>query len=145
MNTVRHILEVKGNDIWSIHPTATVFDALRVMADKDVGSLLVMDNERMIGIVSERDYARKIILKGKASKETPVTEIMTSEVFTIHPEQTVQEAMEMMVRHKVRHLPVQEDDRLLGVISIMDVARAVIHDQRQTIKSLESRILAKEG
>jgi CBS domain-containing protein len=142
MNTVRHILQVKGDFVWSVLPEATVFDAIRLMADKDVGALLVMRGDQMLGIISERDYARKVILQGKASKETTVQEIMTQHVYTIHPDQTVEEAMDLMVHRHVRHLPVVEDDQVVGMISIMDTARTVIHAQRQTIKELERRMLA---
>src|SRR5512138_1926505 len=99
--TIRHILEVKGHDIWSINPGAYVFDALRIMSDKDVGALLVMDGDQMVGIMSERDYARKVVLLGKTSRDTRVEEIMSTKVFTIHPEQTVEEAMDVMTAHHI--------------------------------------------
>ena len=125
MNTIRHILQLKGSDIvWSISPDGTVYAALRLMADKGVGALVVMEGDRMVGIVSERDYARKVILQGKASKETPIREIMTSRVYTIHPDQTVEEAMDLMVTKHIRHLPVVENDGVIGVISIMDTTAA---------------------
>ncbi len=140
MNTVRHILQVKGYDVWSISPDGNVFDALRMMKDKGVGALIVMEGERMVGIMSERDYARKVILQGKSSKDTPVREIMTSKVFTIHPDQTVEEAMDLMVTKHIRHLPVVEDDAVIGVISIMDTTRSVIYVQREKIKELQGKI-----
>lgn len=143
MNTIRHILQLKGNIVWDISPNAMVFDALRLMADKDVGALLVMEGDKMVGIISERDYARKVILLGKSSRETRVSEIMTPQIYTIHPDQTVEEAMDLMVAHQIRDLPVVEDDHPLGMITIIDVARSMIHSQRQTIKELENRILAK--
>jgi CBS domain-containing protein len=143
MNTVRHILQLKGDFVWSIAPDATVFDAIRMMADKGAGALVVMVDDRIVGIISERDYARKVILQGRSSKETQVDEIMTRNVFTIHPDQTVEEAMDLMVKHHVRHLPVVEDDQVVGVISIMDTTRNVIYMMRKTIRDLESKILSK--
>lgn len=142
MNTVRHILQIKGFDVWAISPNATVFEALRMMADKDVGALLVMQGEKLLGIISERDYARKIVLQGKASKETLVRDIMTEKVFSVHPEQTAHEVMTLMTEKRVRHLPVVENERVIGMISIGDVLRNVIYQQRQTIRSLEDLILS---
>lgn len=138
--TIRHILEVKGRDIWSISPGTSVFDALRMMSDKDVGALLVMQGEEMVGILSERDYARKVVLLGKTSRDTRVAEIMSSKVYTIHPDQTVEEAMEVMNSHHIRHLPVVEGDQVLGVISIGDVVKAIIFKQRAAIKDLEDKM-----
>jgi CBS domain-containing protein len=140
MNTVRHILLLKGSDVWSISPEGSVYDALRLMADKSVGALVVMEGDHMVGIMSERDYARKVILQGKSSKETRVREIMTSRVYTIHPDQTVEEAMDLMVTKHIRHLPVVENDEVIGVISIMDTTRSVIYVQREKIKELEGKI-----
>jgi CBS domain-containing protein len=137
--TARHLLEVKGPDVWSIGPNATVYDALRMMADKQVGALLVMEDEKLVGIISERDYARKVILVGKTSRETLVREIMSSKLFTIHPDQTVEEAMELMTNHHVRHLPVVVDNKVMGVISIGDVVKNIIYRQRETIKNLTSK------
>ncbi len=144
MNTVRHILQVKGYDVWSTTPRTTVFDALRMMADKNVGALLVMDGEKVVGIFSERDYARKVVLQGRSSKETSVSEIMTSKLVTIHPDQTIEEAMEFMTNKRVRHLPVMEDDHLLGMISIGDVLREIIYVQLNTIRQMEEKILGRE-
>lgn len=138
LSTARHLLEVKGYDLWSISPNATVFDALRMMADKRVGALLVMDGDRMVGILSERDYARKVILVGKTSHDTLVKEIMSSTVYTIHPEQTVEEAMEIMTNRHIRHVPVVDGEDVLGMISIGDVVKNIIFRQRQTIKKLTS-------
>jgi len=140
MNTVRHVLQLKGNLVWTISPDASVFEALRVMAEKDVGALVVVHNGQIVGIISERDYARKIILLGKTSRDTPVSEIMTREVVTIHPDDTLDECMEAMSRHRVRHLPVIEGDEMVGIISIGDVVRTIIHDQREKIKELEERM-----
>ncbi|BAJ64582.1 CBS domain-containing protein [Anaerolinea thermophila] len=139
IQTVRHILEVKGSDVWSIGPDATVFDALRMMADKDVGALVVMENDKVVGIISERDYARKIILHGKSSKETLVREIMSTNLYTVHPDQTVEEAMEIMTNKRVRHLPVMEGETLLGMISIGDVVKNIIYRQREIIKSMSQK------
>ncbi|WP_298004725.1 MULTISPECIES: CBS domain-containing protein [Anaerolinea] len=139
IQTVRHILEVKGTDVWSIGPNATVFDALRMMADKDVGALLVMEDDKVVGIISERDYARKIILHGKSSKETLVREIMSTSLYTIHPDQTVEEAMELMTNKRVRHLPVMDGDKLEGMISIGDVVKNIIYRQREIIKSMSQK------
>lgn len=141
MNTVRHILEVKGRDVWTITPGATVLDALRLMADKDVGALLVTEGERLVGIISERDYARKVILAGKTSKDTLVEDIMTRKLFTVHPDQTVEECMTTMTDQHIRHLPVMEGADVVGVISLGDVVKNIIHRQRQTIKGLEDRII----
>lgn len=141
MNTVRHILQIKGFDVWSIRPEQTVFEALRLMADKGVGALLVLDGDALLGIITERDYARKVILLGKSSKDTPVRQIMSSPVFTIHPDQTVEEAQQMMVEKRVRHLPVMEDGQIIGVISIGDVLRHIISRQRKALREMEERAL----
>ena len=143
MNTVRHILQVKGYDVWSTTPRTTVYDALRMMADKNIGALLVMDGEQVVGIFSERDYARKVVLQGRSSKETLVSEIMTSKLTTIHPDQTIDEAMELMTNKRVRHLPVIENDHLLGMISIGDVLREIIYVQLIAIRQMEDKILGK--
>lgn len=139
--TIRHLMEIKGNDLWSISPGTSVFDALRMMSDKDVGALVVFEGEKMVGILSERDYARKVVLLGKTSRETKVGDIMSKTVYTIHPDQTVEEAMEVMNNHHVRHLPIIENERVIGMISLRDVVRAVIHRQRQEIRNLEDKIL----
>jgi Predicted signal-transduction protein containing cAMP-binding and CBS domains len=145
MSTVRHLLQIKGADVWVITPGESVYEALRLMADKDIGALLVVENDKLVGIISERDYARKIILHGKSSKETLVEEIMTPKLITVHPDQTVNECMELMSNHHIRHLPVVLEGRVLGVISIMDVVRDIIYQQRQTIKSLEQKLVNNEG
>ncbi len=142
--TIRHILEVKGFDVWSVSPETTVFDALRLMSDKDVGALIVMDQDKMVGIVSERDYARKVILLGKTSRGTKVGDIMSTQVFTIHPDQTVEEAMELMDTRRIRHLPVVQDGnghQVIGMIAQRDVMRAIIHKQREAMKEMEGKIL----
>jgi CBS domain-containing protein len=144
MKTVRHILEVKGRDVWSISPDASVFDALRLMAEKDVGALLVMVDNKLVGIFSERDYARKLILKGKASKDTPVREVMSATVFTVHPDQTVEECMHLMTTKRIRHLPVMVNDEVIGVVSIGDIVKSIIYKQRETIKELESQVIGNK-
>lgn len=143
METVRHILQLKGPQVWTIRPDQTVLDALRLMADKNVGALVVMQADQMVGILSERDYARKVILMGKASRETLISEIMTREVTFVHPDETAQECMELMTAHHIRHLPVVEEGKLVGIISIGDVVRDIIYQQRATIKDLEDKILGK--
>ncbi len=140
MITVKDILQTKGHDVLSITPDATVYEALKIMADKNVGALMVLDGETVAGIMSERDYARKVVLHGKSSMEMQVHEIMTSSVYYVRPEQTLQECMAQMTDKRVRHLPVIEDDRLVGIISIGDVVKAVIADHEVTIKLLENYI-----
>lgn len=140
MNTIRQILLLKRNFVWTVGPDQTVLDALRLMADKDVGALVVVQDDKIVGMLSERDYARKIILLGKASKDTLVKEIMSFPVFTIHPDQTIEEAMEMMTHHRIRHLPVVEDEHLVGMVSIGDAVRDIIYRQRETIKEMSERI-----
>mgnify|MGYP001076071423 FL=1 len=143
MNTVRHILQIKGFDVWSITPGQTVLEALRMMADKGVGALVVLEGDALVGILSERDYARKVILHGKSSRDTPVREIMSAPVFTVHPDQTLEEAQQLMVEKHVRHLPVMEDGQLIGVISSGDVLRHIIYRQRKALREMEDR--ARKG
>ncbi len=142
--TAQNILEIKGKDIWTISPDDSVYDMLRLMARVDIGALLVTDGDKLIGIVSERDYARKVILLGKTSKETLVKEIMTKEVIRIHPMQTVEECMDIMTKNRVRHLPVIDDGKLVGVISIGDVVKNIIYKQREKIKGLTEKVLTSE-
>jgi len=139
MVRTQHILDIKGNDIWTISPDDSVYNALRLMARCDVGALLVTEGDKLIGILSERDYARKVILFGKTSKETKVSEIMTSKVITIHPLQTLEECMDIMTKNHVRHLPVMDGEKIVGVISIGDVVKNIIYKQRETIKDLISK------
>jgi CBS domain-containing protein len=143
MLSVRQLLQAKGGQIWSIAPDASVYQALRLLAEKDIGALLVIDSERLVGIISERDYARKIVLKGKTSMETPVREIMTSEVITIGIDQTIQDCMELMTARHIRHLPVKEGEQLAGVISIGDVVKAIISQQEFVIEQLENYITGR--
>jgi CBS domain-containing protein len=137
--TIRQILRGK-HEVYQIAPEATVLEALRVMADKNIGALLVLSEGRLVGIFSERDYARKMVLHGKSSKDTPVSEIMTPKVVTIDPDRTAGECMALMTEKRFRHLPVMENGQLLGVISIGDVVRVVVEEQQFTIKQLESYI-----
>ena len=140
MKTVRQLLDGKRLGVLAITPDSSVYDALQTMADHEVGALLVMDGERLIGIFSERDYARKIILHGKASKETAVREIMTSKVICVRPEQTVEDCMALMTDKRIRHLPVVKDTRVIGVLSIGDLVKAVIDEQREEIEQLQRYI-----
>lgn len=142
MKLVKHILDSKGNDIWAIGPEDTVLDAIRMMADKGIGALLVMDAGSLVGIVSERDYARKVILQGKASDSTPVSEIMTHEVVVTAAEVTVGECMTLMTEKRIRHLPVTKEDDVIGVLSIGDLVKAIIAEQEYTIQQLENYISA---
>jgi signal-transduction protein with cAMP-binding, CBS, and nucleotidyltransferase domain len=140
MKKVRDILDVKGHNIWWISPTASVYDAMKLMAEKGVGALLVMKQERLVGIISERDYARKVILQGRASRTTEVQEIMTSRVLCAEPQQTVEECMALMTEKRFRHLPVIEQDRVIGVISIGDLVKSIIAEQKFIIEQLERYI-----
>ena len=136
MKLVNHLLDAKGRDIVSIAPGASVFDAIKLMADKAVGSLLVMDGDKLLGIVTERDYARKVILKGRSSENTSVSEVMTGDVFATSGAETVQACMELMTDKRIRHLPVLEDDQVVGIISIGDLVSAIISDQQEEIEQL---------
>ncbi len=140
MTTVKQILSEKGRDVWSIGPDDSVLDAIKMMADRGVGALLVTEGGLLAGIVSERDYARKVILKGKSSQHTRVAEIMTSPVICGRMTQSVQECMALMTEKRVRHLPIMDSDRLVGIISIGDVVKAIIDEQRFTIEQLEHYI-----
>lgn len=140
MKTVKDILRIKGNEIWTTTPDATVYEALQTMAEKNVGALVVLDADAVVGIMSERDYARKVILHGRSSREIRVREIMSSEVYFVHPEQDIQECMAQMTEKRVRHLPALENDRLVGIISIGDVVKALIAEHESTIKHLEDYI-----
>jgi len=140
MKTVRQLLQTKGGEVHSIGPDARVIDALKLMADKEIGALVVVDKGKLAGILSERDYARKVILLGKSSQDIAVREIMTEKVLTIQPTQTVEDCMALMTSRRVRHLPVTEGERLIGLVSIGDLVKEVIADREQTIKELESYI-----
>jgi len=145
MKSIRDILREKGPAAWSISPEATVFKALELMAEKNIGALLVIDKGSLVGIISERDYARKVILKGKMSRTTPVSHIMTTNVLVVSPEQSVEECMALMTGKHVRHLPVLEHGKLIGMISIGDVVKAVIADKNFTIEQLTNYITGKAG
>jgi len=138
--TVAQILAVKGRDVWSIPADTTVYKALQVMAERGVGALLVMDGERLVGIVSERDYARKVILLDRVSRRTAVSEIMTGDPQTVTPSNSVTDCMTLMTELRVRHLPVVEDDGVVGLISIGDVVKHVISEQESLIAQLEQYI-----
>jgi len=140
MKTVRNILNTKGNDVWCIGLEDTVFDALRLMAEKEVGALMVMDGARVAGLISERDYARKIVLLGRTSPNTLIKEIMTTHVAYTHLEQPIEECMAVMTEKRVRHLPVIEAGKLVGIISIGDLVKAIIADQKFIIEQLERYI-----
>ena len=140
MRNVQQILENKPYRLLSISPTASVLDALRQMAEKEIGALVVLDGEKLVGIFSERDYARKIILFGKSSHDTAVSEIMTTSVVSVRPTQSADECMALMTGRRVRHLPVLLEDKVVGVISIGDVVKEMIDDQRRTIEQLEQYI-----
>lgn len=140
MKLVQHVLDAKGRNVISIDPGASVLDAIKLMADKGIGSLVVTEGGDLKGIVTERDYARKVIIKGRASETTPVEDIMTSTVLTTTPESTVNKCMEMMTEKKCRHLPVIEDDKVVAMISIGDLVQAIMADQQEEIQHLEQYI-----
>ena len=140
MKTVDQILDAKGADVWSIKPDASVLDAIKLMADKEVGALLVMKGKKPVGIVSERDYARKVILKGRSSQETSIQEIMTADVVCASPDQSIEECMALMTAKHIRHLPVMDGEKLCGMLSIGDLVKAVIAEQKLVIKELERYI-----
>jgi CBS domain-containing protein len=134
------VLKRKGGAAWSVGPDAMVYEALQILAEKDVGALLVLDGGRLVGMLSERDYARKVFLKGKSSLNTPVREIMTGRVHTVSPDRTIEECMALMTVHRTRHLPVLEGGRLVGLISIGDVVKASLEEKDFLIKQLENYI-----
>jgi CBS domain-containing protein len=136
MNTVAQLLALKGNKVFSVEPTSTVYDAIKTMADHNVGALAVTASDRLVGIFSERDYARKVILRGKASPTTSVAEIMTENPVCVNPDQTVEQCMALMTSKAIRHLPVLEDDRLVGMISIGDLVKSIIEEQEFIIDQL---------
>ena len=138
--TIASILKCKSAGIWSVAPSATVYDAIALMADKQVGALLVLSGGQMLGILSERDYARKVILQGRSSKATAVQEIMTRTVVTVSPQHTVDECMRIMTHHRIRHLPVLDGDGVVGVVSIGDLVRSIISEQADTIDQLHTYI-----
>jgi CBS domain-containing protein len=140
LKTVKEILNAKGYEVWSITPDATVFDALTKMALKDVGALTVMEGDQLAGIIAELDYARKVILQGKTSRTALVREIMSSPVICVRPQQTVEECMALLTGRRIRHLPVIEDERVIGMISIGDLVKSIISEQQFIIEQLEHYI-----
>jgi CBS domain-containing protein len=140
MQQVKHLLESKGKEVYAVAPDASVYEAIQQMADKNVGALVVLKGSELVGIVSERDYARKVILKDRSSRETAVNDIMTPTVITVSTDATVDECMRLCTDGRLRHLPVRDGDRVVGVISIGDLVKAVIAEQKQTINQLESYI-----
>jgi len=140
MKTVKQILNVKGHDFFSVSPEDTVYNAIRIMADHEIGSVLVLEGERLVGILTERDYARKVMLEGKSSPDTPVRDIMTTTVLYTEPDQSVDACMALVTEKRVRHLPVLVDGRVQGVVSIGDLVKAVIDEQKFIIEQLETYI-----
>ncbi len=138
--SVKQILSEKGHEVWSTSPTTTVFEALKFMSEKDVGALVVLEDLEVVGFFSERDYARKVILAGKSSKDLPVQEIMTQRVVSVKPENTTEECMALMTDKHIRHLPVVDNNSLVGIISIGDVVKAIISQQEFVIEQLENYI-----
>lgn len=142
MAIVRQLLRGKDTEVWSISPEAKVYEALQLMADKNVGALVVLENEKLVGIISERDYARKVILHEKSSMQIPVSEIMTRTVFCVSRDSSIEECMALMTEKRVRHLPVLEDDQVVGVVSIGDVVKAIISHQEFMIEQLQNYIVS---
>jgi CBS domain-containing protein len=140
METIRQILNKKGNQVYSVAPETTVYDTLKLMADKNIGAVIVLNDGKLCGIISERDYARKVVLKGKFSKEIPVNEIMSSNVICIDPDQTITNTKAVMVQKRIRHLPVMEKDNLVGIVSIGDVVDAVLEEKSFMIDQLATYI-----
>lgn len=140
MKTIRELLNDKGAQVWSISPTKTVYDALSLMAEKNIGAVLVMENDRLLGILSERDYTREVVLQGRTARDTGVIEMMTSRPVCVGPEQTVEDGMALMTDKRVRHLPVVEEGRVVGLLSIGDAVKSTISEQKFIIKQLEQYI-----
>jgi len=145
VTTVRQLLDQKGREILSIDPSATVFDAVAKMAERDVGSLVVMDDDEIVGMITERHYARNVVLKGKTSPATPISDIMERNVVVVQPEQSVEQCMAIMTDKRIRHLPVVDGEKLIGVISIGDLVKSIVGDQKFTIGQLEHYIHGERG
>jgi CBS domain-containing protein len=140
MQTAADILRAKGHAVWSVPPTATVLDALRVMAEHDIGAVLVLDGDRLVGILSERDYARKVVLAGRSSKDSQVKEVMTAHVMCVAPNRSIDDCMALMTEKRLRHLPVLEHKQIVGIVSIGDLVKATIDEQQSTIAQLQTYI-----
>lgn len=140
MKRIQTLLKKKGYDVWSIAPDASVYDAIHLMAEKGVGALIVMDGPKLVGVISERDYARKIILEGRSSENTKISEIMSSEVITVGPDNRIEECMAMMTERRIRHLPVLDGDKVLGIISLGDLVKYIIAEQQFVIEQMERYI-----
>jgi CBS domain-containing protein len=140
MTAVRHIIDQKGSQVWSVGPGDTVYDAIKLMADKDIGALMVVDDGKIVGIVTERDYARNVFLKGRGSPQTLVGEIMATNVACVTPDKSIEECMAIMTARMVRHLPVVNDGKLLGIVSIGDLVKSIISDREFVIEQLEHYI-----
>ena len=140
MHTAKDILSSKGHDVWSVKPTDTVLEALGVMAEHDIGAVLVLDGDRLVGVLSERDYARKVVLAGRSSKDSQVKDVMTPHVICVAPNRSIDECMALMTNKRLRHLPVIEHKRVIGIVSIGDLVKATIDDQQFTITQLQSYI-----
>ena len=140
MRTVRDILQRKGTEVWSVTPETTVIDALKLMAEKNIGAVLVLDEDRVAGVLSERDYARKVTLQGRSSQDTTAREIMSERVVGVEPQQTVEECMALMTDKRIRHLPVVEGGEVIGVVSIGDIVKNIISEQEFLIEQLEHYI-----
>ncbi len=140
MASVKQVLQGKGHDVWSVGPEASVYEAIEMMADKEVGALVVLEGDSLVGVFSERDYTRKVTLKGRTSRDTKIKEIMTSRVTYVRPEQSVQDCMALMTEKRIRHLPVMDGEKLLGMISIGDLVKAIIDEQQHVIEQLEQYI-----
>ena len=140
MASVKQLLQGKGHDVWSIGPDMSVYEAMAMMAREEVGALVVLEGEKLVGMLSERDYARKIVLQGRSSRDTKIRDIMTTRVVFARPEQSVEDCMAMMTEKRVRHLPVMDGEKLLGIISIGDLVKSIIEEQQHVIKQLEQYI-----
>lgn len=140
MKTIKQLLQTKGTAVWTITPDASVFDAIKLMSDKGVGALPVVEEDKLVGIISERDYARKVILQGRSSRDTRIREIMTTKVYYIRTQQSIEDGMALMTDKRIRHLPVFENERMIGIISIGDLVREIISQQEFLIGQLENYI-----